>query len=231
MDINIFNDLYNSLKDEKEYEEINANNNRKIDAEVNKNVDVNMNLFSSNNMQYHNVIPTSYYAMPRNIPRIEEPKYINRQIKLLIHSNNKVSGTKGDYRVKLQEPLRNIITARLMNCILYKSSDDEKFNSGTDFITLHIDGFNKNVSTTTTNDRLHNSFAVLDYKGNTDSTSILAYNNRFTDNYDISYFDPPLNVLSEMMISFYYSNGNNTGDDYDNKIELLLETMEKIRIY
>jgi hypothetical protein len=209
-----------------------------------RNSDINMSLYNKNNIKKHDVIPTSYYAMPREIPSIRNPQFINKQIKLVIHSGNKKSGNNGNFIVKLQQPIKDVITARLLNCLLYDEGNNYDnsrsggsglvFSVPTDFLTLTISEFSKNQGIETkspTLDRIEGSFAVLDYKGNTATTNILSYNNEYRNNYDIKYFDPPLNSLNELNIVLHDKEGYETGNAFIIKMELLIETIEKMRIY
>lgn len=193
----------------------------------------NARLMNTGTFNDMNIIERKGISNPRDVPDVREPKFINRQYKLIIHSSNKISGTHGDYIIRLQETIKGVCTARLLSAILYSSGGDPgEFDEPTEFVTLHIDRFGKNKSTTNggLGDRLHDSFAVLDYKGNTVGTTTIAYNNTYRDNYDLKYFDPPIS-LSEMHIQLYNNAGANTGDTYINKLEILLETTETMRDY
>jgi len=69
-----------------------------------------------------------------------------------------------------------------------------------------------------------------DISGNTHKVNI--YKNKFGINQDIKYFDPPLNSLSKFNISLFDDNSNNsTGATYKCKLEFIIETKDKQRVY
>lgn len=205
----------------------------------------NRPLYNDENFKNHNIIP-SQLSYPNNPPpnRDLSPKFIPRQYKIIIHSANKLTGgTNGNYSVRLSEPIKNVVSARLLNCTLYDvgdnytGADSASFTKAGDYISLHIDGFEKNIGTSIGSaglgDRINGSFAVLYYKGlnNTAVENVVNYHNSFHDNYDIKYFDPPLSRLDTLKVNLYDNSGNDTGTAIANTFELLVETLEKVRVY
>jgi hypothetical protein len=127
--------------------------------------------------------------------------------------------------------IHNVCTARLINAILSNDLSVGSFDAPTDYISLHIKGFGKNKGTSAT-DKVEDSFAILDYinRNTTNTSDVVIYNNKFRDNNDIKFFDPPI-TLHELEIDLYLSNGTSTGNSFDNKFEILLETTETMRDY
>jgi hypothetical protein len=192
--------------------------------------------------QYNNVIPNT--MSPPAFPQMQiQPTFIPRQHKVIITSNNRLysTDTHGSFTVKLQEPIKDIVSVCMLNCYVYDVDADytngnASFIKPTDFLTLHIGEFGKNISTTQGNggfgDKLHDSFAVLYYRGNGitpgDSTF---HHNTYYDNKDIKLFDPPLAYLEEFKINLYDNAGVSTANNFVIVFELLIETLAKMRVY
>lgn len=218
-----------------------AFSNMHIDMEEN-----NSDLHTPESYLSMNVIPNPI-ATPQHTTfptRDVKPSFIPRQYKVIVHSDNKLTGgTNGNYKVKLQEPIKDVVSARLLNCTLYDASDNytgadsATFTKAGDYISLHIEGFDKNIGCTTGDaglgDRITGSFAVLYFRGpnNTATENQVLYHNSFHDNHDIKYFDPPLAVMNELQVNLYDNSGNDTGSAIENTFELLIETKDKIRVY
>jgi hypothetical protein len=207
--------------------------------------DNNRDLHKADVYQSMNVIPNQIAFPPPTQPeRNVDPKYIPRQRKVIIHSDNKASGTNGNYKVKLNEPIKNVISVGLINCTLYDAGDNyapgggATFNKAGDSISLHMESggrrFDKNIGCQDGNsDRVTGSFAILYFRGpitNATGNQVL-YHNTFNDNHDIMYFDPPISAMSDILINLYDNYGNDTGADIENTFELLIETLEKVRVY
>ena len=89
---------------------------------------------------------------------------------------------------------------------------------------------------------LLNSFSTLEYDktidndrttDNSDGTvtndKVNIYKNKYED---IRYFDPPLNSLSQLNVAVYGENTTSTpGASYKCKLEFMVETKEKLRVY
>lgn len=175
--------------------------------------------------------------------RSVDPIFIPRQHKVVISSNNRLNATDthGNFSVQLQEPIRSVVAARMLNCFVYDVDSDYTDGSGsfvkpTDFLTLHIDNFGKNIGTTTGvggyGDKLHDSFATIYYRGNTITPGDSAlHQNTYDVNYDVKYFDPPLAALDIINVRLYDNAGQDTGSNFTVVFELLLETLEKVRVY
>ena len=102
-----------------------------------------------------------------------------------------------------------------------------------EFFVLHIDELKKNYGDNGTTDKLKDSFAIIDLDKVTDNgTSNNFYENTYACNEDIKYFDPPLNALSKLTCSLYNDNTTSiNGTALQLKLEFLIETKEKLRVY
>ena len=164
--------------------------------------------------------------------------YINKPYKLVLYKN--VTSNNASEKVfTLNETLKDVVSVKLLNCIV-KTSDNTFSNSTTSFpytfLLLKIDELKKNKSTTNGGEFI-DSFACVDLD---DFVHKIYKNNGIYE--DIKYFDPPLNSLSKLTYSLYGDGitriqGNSTGSDdtadgdFIIKLELLVETKEKLRVY
>jgi hypothetical protein len=205
--------------------------------------DNNRSLHNAQTYQGMNVIPNQVaFPVQPQPKRNVEPTFIPRQHKLVISSNNRLGSgdTHGNFKVILQQPIKDVVSARLLSCIVYDVDSDyasgsASFTKPTDFLTLHIDQFDKNLGTTSGNagfgDRLEGSFATIFYRGNTITPGDSAlHNNTFVDNYDVKYFDPTI-TLTELKVNLYDNAGVDTGNNIVIVFELLIETKDKVRVY
>jgi hypothetical protein len=202
------------------------------------------------NLHDSQVYPGSNIIMNQiNTPSVPQPTrdvqatFIPRQYKVIISSNNRMnsSDTHGNFTVKLQDEIKNVASARLLNCFVHDddydySSGNGSFTKATDFLTLHINQFNKNIGTTSGNagfgDRLHDSFATIFYRGNTSTPGeSTLHGNTHDVNHDVKYFDPPLRSLEEIKVNLYDNAGTDTGSNISIVFELLIETLDKVRVY
>ena len=170
------------------------------------------------------------------------PKIINKPHKLV------VSFDQGDVSspMILNEPFRDVVSVKLLNGIFMEESPNDSNNDGTEsyaaplFITLSISELNNIYSTSTpSGNSLLNSFATLEYDktfdrdvtGNTHKVNI--YKNKFGINQDIRYFDPPLNSLSQLNISLFDDSSTpaTPAGTYKCKLEFIVETKDKLRVY
>tara|TARA_Y100000389_G_C16974808_1_gene277399 strand:- start:114 stop:515 length:402 start_codon:yes stop_codon:yes gene_type:complete len=120
-------------------------------------------------------------------------------------------------------------------------------NNGTsvNFITISINELNNNYSSST-GDALLNSFATLDYDKTVtrddDPNDITVepnrhdiFKNNFGTHQDIRYFDPPLNSLTQLNIRVFTNNSgeitNIPASSFACKLEFMVETKEKLRVY
>lgn len=188
----------------------------------------------------HNPMINPMIPYPR---RSTDPIFIPRQYKVIISSNNRLnaSDTHGNFSVQLQDTIREVVAVRMLNCFVYDvdsdySSGSASFTKPTDFLTLHIDNFGKNIGTSSGNggfgDKTHDSFATIYYRGNTVTPGDSAlHQNTYDINYDVKYFDPPLAALDIIKVRLYDNAGQDTGANFTIVFELLLETLEKVRVY
>ena len=190
-------------------------------SNMNTNVN-NNNLLTEQTFQKYDVIPN---------PGLKS-SYINKPYKLVLFKNV-TSNNASEKEFILNEPLKDVVSVKLINCLVHASSNTSTFS----FLLLKIDELKKNKSTTNGGE-FNDSFACIDY-----DTSISGdiYKNNGTYE-DIKYFDPPLNSLSKLTYSLYGNGdtqiqGNSAGTndtaegDFIIKLELLVETKEKLRVY
>lgn len=209
-------------------------------SNMNTNVN-NNNLLTEQTFQKYDVIPN---------PGLKS-SYINKPYKLVLFKNV-TSGTASEKEFILNETLKDVVSVKLLNCIV-KTSANTVSNSTSllpyTFLLLKIDELKKNKSTENGGE-FNDSFACVDYdtsiRPNESDPNEDIYKNNGTYE-DIKYFDPPLNSLSKLTYSLYgdgikqiqgnsEDDNNNSNDDDDDgdfiiKLELLVETKEKLRVY
>tara|TARA_Y100001970_G_scaffold294296_1_gene450009 strand:+ start:3167 stop:3844 length:678 start_codon:yes stop_codon:yes gene_type:complete len=139
----------------------------------------------------------------------------------------------------LNEPFRDVVSVKLLNGILIEAAPaDGSSYAAPLFITLSISELNNVYSTSTPGGgTLLNSFATLEYDKTydrdltADNDYVNIYKNKFGVNQDIRYFDPPLNSLNQLNISLYDDNSATAAGTYKCKLEFIVETKEKLRVY
>lgn len=189
-------------------------------SNMNTNVN-NNNLLTEQTFQKYDVIPN---------PGLKS-SYINKPYKLVLFKNV-TSNNASEKEFILNEPLKDVVSVKLINCLVHASSNTSTFS----FLLLKIDELKKNKSTTNSGEFI-DSFACVDL----DDFANKIYKNNGTYE-DIKYFDPPLNSLSKLTYSLYGDGitriqgklpGSNDTDegDFIIKLELLVETKEKLRVY
>ena len=167
--------------------------------------------------------------------------YINKPHKLVVSFDNSDVANP----IILNEAFRDVVSVKLLNGIYIESGPTDQTSALTIpvFITLSINELNNIYSTSTpAGSSLLNSFATLEYdktfdrdiSGNSQKVNI--YKNKFGINGDIKYFDPPLNSLSQLNIALYddettITSGENNIVSYKCKLEFMVETKEKLRVY
>ena len=172
------------------------------------------------------------------IPRNElQYKYINKPYKLTVSFTANGSLT-------LNEPIKDVVSVKLLNGILQETPNTATENASL-YINLSITELN-NVYSTSTGGSLLNSFATLEYDKTIDinrtsntnvgpsivNDKVNIYKNKFGANGDIKYYDPPLNSLTHLNVALYdETTTNSPGDSYKCKLEFMIETKEKLRIY
>lgn len=150
---------------------------------------------------------------------------INKPYKLVLYKN--VTNTN-DQLFTLNESLNDVVSVKLENCLVH----DTGKAAVADFILLSINELNNNLSDNVAgNAVINNSFATLNY----DQTSIGQLFKNDGMQHDIKYFDPPLNNLNKLTFKVSAFQGGNTTlsvlGTYKIKLELTVETKEKLRVY
>jgi len=165
------------------------------------------------------------------------PKIINKPHKLV------VSFDQGDVAtpIILNEPFRDVVSVKLLNGIFIEEAPaDNNSYAAPLFITLSINELNNIYSTSTpAGGPLLNSFATLEYDKtydrdvSADNNYVNIYKNKFGINQDIRYFDPPLNSLSQLNISLFDDSSTpaTPAGTYKCKLEFIVETKDKLRVY
>ena len=218
---------------------VNANDNNLFRRGINNNL-MGMNTQFSNmntNVNNNNLLTEKTFQKYDVIPNPGlKSSYINKPYKLVLYKNV-TSNDDSEKVFMLNETLKDVVSVKLLNCIV-KTSDNTVSTTSMPytFLLLKIDELKKNKSTTNGGEFI-DSFACVDLD---DFVHKIYKNNGIYE--DIKYFDPPLNSLSKLTYSLYGDGitriqGNSTGsDDTANgdfiiKLELLAETKEKLRVY
>lgn len=151
---------------------------------------------------------------------------INRPYKLVLYKSFSGSNT---HTFTLNETLKDVVSVKLLKAHIIGTKANL---ADIEFFVLHIDELKKNHSDNETH-KLNNSFAIIDLdKVSNNGTANNFYENTYACNEDIKYFDPPLNALSKLNCSLYSDNNitiNATALQL--KLEFLIETKEKLRVY
>ena len=194
-----------------------------MNTQFKKNIIAGNNILKNTNqyenaMLHNNVIPKSPL----------ESEYINKPNKVVLY---KSFGTVNNtHTFILNETLKDVVSVKLVRAIVIGTKADL---SGIDFFVLHIDELKKNYGEKNATDKISNSFAILDYdKVSDNGTENLYFENSYACNRDIKYFDPPLNALSKLTCNLYNDDsGTVNAVATQLKLELLIETKEKLRVY
>jgi len=220
-----------SVKDDNLYQRGANYNLAGLNTQFRENSGIKNNISYSNNdiLKKYDIIP--HKGLTSNT--------INKPYKLVLSFDNSDVSSP----IILNQSFKDVVSVKLLNAIFIKQGPGD--NSDTDslnipiFITLSINELNNIYSTSQPDGgSLLNSFATLEYDktfdrditGNTHKVNI--YKNKFGINQDIKYFDPPLNSLSKFNISLFDDNSNNsTGATYKCKLEFIIETKDKQRVY
>ena len=177
------------------------------------NISSNDNLYSQETMNKYNIVPNLGL----------QSRLINKPYKLVLYKN--VNASNVEQVFTLNEPLKDIISVKLVNCLINTTE-----TSISDFLVLKIDEIQKNFSTNEASNKFRDSFAVVDI----DEITNKIYKNNGTYE-DIKYFDPPLNSLNKLTFSvFSYGDTLLDGTSHKTftiKLELIVETKEKLRVY
>ena len=235
------NNNFISIEDNQLYQRNVNPNLRGMNTQFGTNFDINNTIIDNNSETYK-----KYDVIPNNGLK---SSIINKPHKLLLRFLSGTTGTN-PINIILNEPFRDVISVKLLNGYMIRDTTDYTtiltMDTSVNFITISIDELNNNYSSSTPNgDALLRSFTTLDYDktvtrddhphtGSDEPNRHDIFKNTFESNQDIKYFDPPLNVLSQLNIRVYANHNteitNNSGD-FVCKLKLIVETKEKLRVY
>lgn len=177
----------------------------------------NKDLYSKSTLQRYNVIENNGL----------QSTIINKPYKLVLYKD--VDGTGIMQSWTFNEAIKDVVSVKLLTGQITGSTSSNAM--GYDFISLDIDELNKTRSDGTTN--FENSFAIFDFDALRNTTNI--FKNNFYPNNDIKYFDPPLNSLNKLTFRAYGDGDTeldgSSGLTFKIKLEILIETKEKLKIY
>jgi hypothetical protein len=181
-------------------------------------------------MSYIHNLDNSSYDINQSNEKLNYQKVKNKPHHLSVFKN--ITGTN---TFLLNEPLKDVIKVTLLNAYAYGNVDSSNWQDKY-VVILHIDELQKNYGDNSSNNKLNNSFAILDNfkRISTDaSTTQILFKNEYRYNQDIKYFDPPLNALSKLTCKIYDTENATTVSTIplQLKLEFLVETKEKMRIY
>ena len=195
-----------------------------MNTQFKKNIITGNDILRNNNqyenaMLHNNVIPKSPL----------ESEYINKPNKVILYKSFTGNNT---HTFILNETLKDVVSVKLIRAIVIGAKSDLT-NQNNEFFVLHIDELKKNYGEKNATDKISNSFAILDYdKVSDNGTENLYFENSYACNRDIKYFDPPLNALSKLTCNLYNdATGTVNAVNTQLKLELLIETKEKLRVY
>ena len=177
-------------------------------------------------------------------------KLVNKPHKLVLRF---LSGTTGSSPINiiLNENFKDVVSVKLLNGLLSRdttaASTTLTNDTSVNFVTISIDELNNVYSSSTpAGNELLNSFSTLEYdktitrddKPNDNAAAELNRQDIYKTNYghsqDVTYFDPPLNSLSQLNVRVFRNHSGeitNTSGDFGCKLEFLIETKEKMRLY
>ena len=181
-------------------------------------------------MSYIHNLDNSSYDINQSNEKLNYDKVKNKPHHLSVFKN--ITGTN---TFILNEPLKDVIKVTLLNAYAYGNVDSSNWQDKY-VVILHIDELQKNYGDNSSNNKLNNSFAILDNfkRISTDaSTTQILFKNEYRYNQDIKYFDPPLNALSKLTCKIYDAENATAVSTIplQLKLEFLVETKEKMRIY
>ena len=176
--------------------------------------ETNKNLITSDTLKKYNVIENKGL----------KSELINRPYKLVLSHE---FTNDGEHRFELNKPLKDVVSVKLQKAFISGTTSSNL--AGIDYFILHIDELSKNYGDNTTN-KFASSFAILDNHMVANSKNY--YKNVFNENGDIEYFDPPKNVLARLNVKLFKDNNNDLNDKtLTLRLELLIETKEKLKVY
>ena len=174
--------------------------------------ETNRNLLTSETLDKYNIIENKGL----------KSELINRPYKLVVSHD---FTQDGEHRFELNKPLKDVVSVKLQKAFISGATTDL---SGIDYFILHIDEFGKNYGDNT-NNNFASSFAVLDNHMVANSKNL--YKNVFNENGDIEYFDPPKNVLARLNVKLFKDDNLLNDKNLKLRLELLIETKEKLKVY
>lgn len=175
---------------------------------------------SINNLHKYNVIPNDGLKYT----------YINKPHKVVVPLNSVSDNTT--FQIDLNETFKDVVSVKLLNGIFAGRIVHGAPNIEILYITVFIDELKKNHGP---DNLFDTSFATLDFADqvniNFDNSNHAhdIYKNTFDIHQDIKYFDPPLNSLSKLTVTL--QGFGTTLSATMGKLELLIETKEKLRVY
>lgn len=160
---------------------------------------------------------------------------INKPIKVIATFKNISDDT--NFTITFDQTIKDIVSIKLLNGFYIQQASGSSTTPR--FIAVIIDEIKKNRGyANTITDVFNNSFATLDYDGTNDivtdtgATTFNSYRNLFSTHNDIEYFDPPLNGLNKFTIKLKGGHSSITSHaKHQGKLEFLIETKEKLRVY
>jgi hypothetical protein len=184
--------------------------------------ETNKNLITSETLKKYNVIENKGL----------KSELINRPYKLVL-SHGFDRADNGEHTFELNKPLKDVVSVKLQKAFI--SGRTSSNLSGIDYFILHIDELSKNYSDNTPN-KFAGSFAILDNhmvadNSGSGSDSKNYYKNVFNENGDIEYFDPPKNVLARLNVKLFKDDDSLNDKTLTLRLELLIETKEKLKVY
>ena len=165
----------------------------------------NHNLYSDKTLNKYNVIRNDGLSS----------KQINKPYKLVLTS------TSANEVFNLDIPLKDVLSVKLIRATSKVEPDANVSAVHPLFLTLKIDELNKNVGDKSST--ISNSFALLHINSIPE-----IYNNDYSTNEDIKYFDPPINSLSKLTCKIESSE---TLSSIEYVLEFLIETKTKLNVY
>jgi hypothetical protein len=175
--------------------------------------ETNKNLITSETLKKYNVIENKGL----------KSELINRPYKLVLSHE---FTNDGEHRFELNKPLKDVVSVKLQKAFISGTTNSNL--AGIDYFILHIDELSKNYGDNTTN-KFASSFAILDNHMVANSKNY--YKNVFNENGDIEYFDPPKNVLARLNVKLFKDDDFLNDKTLTLRLELLIETKEKLKVY
>lgn len=160
---------------------------------------------------------------------------INKPIKVIATFSNVTDSTY--FTINFDQPIKDIVSVKLLNG--YYTQETAAIASTPRYIAIIIDEIRKNRGyAKTITDVYDNSFGTLDYDSVSQYGSGIGiptynfYKNTFATHQDVEYFDPPLHSLHKLTIRLMGGGSAiTTGVTHTGKLEFLIETKEKMRVY